>query len=138
MKMFHETLERLRQEAQRLKDFNTLKAEAMRVGQDLMNIDLTAQARKNLETLEKRYHELLKNFSVTQKQVETELNKAKKVLQGVRTDIDKNLAKARKVALRKKMDAEKILKKRRSTSGGRKKAPTRRRTPANTTQTKNT
>ena len=135
MKVFHQTLDRLRSEAARLKDLKTLKAEAIRVGQDLMNIDLTAQTRKNLQQLEAKYADLLKNFSVTQKQVEAELEKARKVLNSVRIDIDKQVVKARKIALAKKAEAEKILKKRRSTAGGRKKTARKKKAPANVAPT---
>ena len=131
MKMLHETLERLRDEAERLKDFKTLKKEAVRIGQDLMNINLTAEARKNLEVLEKHYYDLLKNFSVTQKRVEKELTKARKVLHSVRGDLDKQIKRARSLALKRREAAEQLLKKRRSTTSNRKKTQKRRRVPAN-------
>ena len=131
MKVLHDTLARLRSEADRLKDFKTLKAEAIRAGQDLMNIDLTAEARKNLEVLEGRYKDLLKNFSQTQKLVEKELTKAKKVLQSVRGDLDKHITKAKKVAAKKRSAAEQLLKKRRSTPRGKKKTQRPRRVPLN-------
>lgn len=132
MKMLHETLERLRDEADRLKDFKTLKKEAIRIGQDLMNINLTAEARKNLESLEKHYHDLVKNFSSTQKLVEKELVKARKVLRSVRVDIDKQIKRAKVIATKKRAAAEQLLKKRRSSAPRtRKKTQKRRRVPAN-------
>jgi hypothetical protein len=131
MIVFHETLERLRREAQRLKDLKSLKSEAVKLGQDLLNIDLTVEARKNLETLEKRYKDLLKHFASTQKQVESELEKAQKILHSVRADLDKHLVSAKKMAMQKKSEVEKHLRKRRSTAGGRKKATRRKKAPAN-------
>lgn len=126
MKVLHTALDKIRKEASKIHDVKTLKKELVRVGQDLMKIDLTAEARKRVDAVEKSYHSLQKNLEQTQKHVEKELAKAQKVLHVLREDLEKALKKAKSSAA-KSAKTSKGARGRRSSSA----TATTRRRPAN-------